>query len=46
MSIKGIFSSAKGKAQAIILGLKIAGIGFVLGLTVMNVIRKFTKDET
>lgn len=45
MSMKEWKSLAKNKALIAIIGLKMAGIGFVLGITIMNIVRKFSKEE-
>ena len=45
MSAKEWMSLAKNKVHVAIVGLKMAGIGVVLGITVMNVVRKFKKEE-
>lgn len=45
MSMKEWMSLAKNKAHIAIIGLKMAGIGFVLGITIMNIVRKFNKEE-
>lgn len=45
MSAKEWMSLAKNKAHTAIIGLKMAGIGVVLGITIMNVVRKFKKEE-
>ena len=45
MSMKKWISLAKNKAHIAIIGLKMAGIGFVIGVTIMNIVRKFNKEE-
>lgn len=45
MSMKEWMSLAKNKAHIAIIGLKIAGIGVVVGITIMNIVRKFKKEE-
>lgn len=45
MSMKEWMSLAKNKAHIAIIGLKMAGIGFVLGITIMNIVRKFKKEQ-
>lgn len=45
MSMKEWMSLAKNKAHIAIIGLKIAGIGVVVGITILNVVRKFKKEE-
>lgn len=45
MSMKEWISLAKNKAHIAIIGLKMAGIGFVLGITIMNIVRKFKKEQ-
>ena len=38
-------SLAKNKALITIIGLKIIGIGVVVGMAIMNIVRKFQKEE-
>lgn len=45
MSMKEWKSLAKNKALIAIIGLKIVGIGVVVGMTIMNIVRKFQKEE-
>lgn len=45
MSMKEWKSFAKNKALIAIIGLKIVGIGVVVGMTIMNIVRKFQKEE-
>lgn len=45
MSMKEWKSIAKNKALMAIIGLKIIGIGAVVGMAIMNIVRKFQKDE-
>lgn len=44
MSMKDWMSLIKNKAHIAIVGLKMAGIGAVLGITIMNIVRKFNKE--
>ena len=43
MSMKEWKSLAKNKALRAIIGLKIIGIGVVVGIAIMNIVRKFQK---
>lgn len=45
MSMKEWMNLAKNKALIAIIGLKIVGIGVVVGMTIMNIVRKFQKEE-
>lgn len=45
MSMKEWMSLAKNKALIAIIWLKIVGIGVVVGMTIMNIVRKFQKEE-
>lgn len=45
MSMKEWISLAKNKAHIAIIGLKMAGIGVVLGVSIMNIVRKFNKEQ-
>ena len=45
MSMKEYKSLAKNTARISIICLKIAGIGVVVGMTIMNIVRKFQKEE-
>lgn len=45
MSMKEWMSLAKNKAHIAIIGLKMAGIGVVLGVSIMNIVRKFNKEQ-
>lgn len=45
MSMKEWMNLAKNKVHIAIIGLKMAGIGVVLGITIMNIIRKFKKEQ-
>ena len=45
MSMKEWKSLAKKKALIAIIGLKIVGIGAVVGMAIINIVRKFQKEE-
>ena len=45
MSMKEWKSLAKNKVIIAIIGLKIIGIGAVVGIAIMNIVRKFQKGE-
>lgn len=45
MSMKEWKSLAKNKALIAIIVLKIIGIGVVVGMAIMNIVRKFQKEE-
>ena len=45
MSMKEWMSLVKNKAHIAIIGLKIVGIGVVVGMAIMNIVRKFQKGE-
>ena len=45
MSMKEWKSLAKKKVLIAIIGLKIVGIGAVVGMVIMNIVRKFQKGE-
>lgn len=45
MSMKEWINLVKNKAHIAIVGLKMAGIGIMLGITIMNIVRKFKKEQ-
>lgn len=45
MSMKEWMGLVKNKAHIAIIGLKMVGIGVVVGMTIMNIVSKFQKEE-